>query len=584
MSLEGSLTIETFRRRLKGDLESICADRGWDYSNNKQRGTAFELWFADLLRRANHGIDTPPDEAVLGTSDLLADVVLEDAIAERLVIAQCKSGSLSKTAQATDEVSLSAFFDRHRKWQDREWIRQHGSERAYQLLGDYKERVESGWSVSLYFVTTDQLGDKAKQVTDKKNEEYAEAGISVLCTALGLSELKELFARTESLEGAIGVDIDQPLPAGEYFVRRDPFPTLVCAIKANWLRNVYNQHGVKERLFALNIRDWLGRRTQINKDIVSTARKEPEHFFYFNNGISAVCTHLDVNTTTHRLVATNFQIINGAQTVGAIVDAAPDQAVYVLMRITQASSSKTQSAGINERIIKYNNSQNVIKLSDFFANDHIQLWLESEFNKQKHRETLPTVTYQRRRGSQTKTKKGSRILRIEDLAKIRFAFEREATLPINAPKDLFTRHRDSSSGAYEDAFGVDGKLDTMWPTDVFARCLLGIAVYWRLEAELDNINRDDPLRRVYQQMRYHFVALAGEMFRRNKTPDESLTLLNNSKRFDEYWQTVWRAGQFAIRSEWKRVDPSAVTLRTFSRSREYRDRIQDNFFDFVAST
>lgn len=42
------------------------------------------------------------------------------------------------------------------------------------------------------------------------------------------------------------------------------------------------------RLFARNVRGFLGN-TEINRGMEQTLRKEPEHFWYYNNGVTIVC-------------------------------------------------------------------------------------------------------------------------------------------------------------------------------------------------------------------------------------------------------------------------------------------------------
>src|SRR4051794_8725301 len=75
--------------------------------------------------------------------------------------------------------------------------------------------------------------------------------------------------------------------------------------------------------------------------------------------------------------AENFQIINGAQTVGALSAAKLNSEIEVLLRVTEGLSVKTDR-GFNADIIKFNNTQNIVKSSDFRANDKIQVWLDAD--------------------------------------------------------------------------------------------------------------------------------------------------------------------------------------------------------------
>ena len=104
-------------------------------------------------------------------------------------------------------------------------------------------------------------------------------------------------------------------------------------------------------------------------------KDRPTEFFYFNNGISAICTEYELEENV--LTAYDFQIINGAQTVGSLARSDQNSDIEVLFRLTKAEDVKTEK-GINRDIIRYNNSQNIIKASDFRANDDIHIWLSQK--------------------------------------------------------------------------------------------------------------------------------------------------------------------------------------------------------------
>ena len=103
--------------------------------------------------------------------------------------------------------------------------------------------------------------------------------------------------------------------------------------------------------------------------------------------LSAICTEYKLEDNL--LTAYDFQIINGAQTVGSLARSDPNSDIEVLFRLTKAADVKTEK-GINRDIIRYNNSQNIIKASDFRANDKIHIWLSKEFDQLKVRGSLET--------------------------------------------------------------------------------------------------------------------------------------------------------------------------------------------------
>ena len=128
-----------------------------------------------------------------------------------------------------------------------------------------------------------------------------------------------------------------------------------------------------------------------------------------------------MNWLGNRLIAENFQIINGAQTVTSLSRVEPSSDVEVLFRLTKTLDVKTEK-GINEKIIRFNNSQNAIKLSDFRSNDLIQVFLERNLISKRTQGPLPKLSYVRKRGSARRGRDTGASVRLEELAKIRYAF------------------------------------------------------------------------------------------------------------------------------------------------------------------
>jgi len=122
--------------------------------------------------------------------------------------------------------------------------------------------------------------------------------------------------------------VEFDVPRNKWLMFEKPRRTIVAVVKANTLVSLYRKE--RERIFAVNIRSFLGRKG-INKDIVAMANQHPDSFFYFNNGVSAICTDIEFDEKTGRFRGENFQVINGAQTIGALKsakDLSPDTEVY----------------------------------------------------------------------------------------------------------------------------------------------------------------------------------------------------------------------------------------------------------------
>ena len=82
----------------------------------------------------------------------------------------------------------------------------------------------------------------------------------------------------------------------------------------------------KERLFAENLRFGI-EKSEVNDGIRQTASDLPTHFWYFNNGVTAICDEITKqpvggnNTDSGVFDVSKISVINGAQTISSLVRA-----------------------------------------------------------------------------------------------------------------------------------------------------------------------------------------------------------------------------------------------------------------------
>ena len=288
----------------------------------------------------------------------------------------------------------------------------------------------------------------------------------------------------------------------------------------------------RERLFSYNIRSYLGKKG-LNKDIIHTAEVDPASFYYFNNGVSAICTSFDIDSL-NIVRAGNFQIINGAQTVGALSAARLNSDIEVLLRITEGLSVKTDR-GFNADIIKFNNTQNVVKSSDFRSNDQIQVWIENKFKNLRPRGAIVKMTFIRKRTNR-KTP-GMYVLRLEDFAKIRHTYWYEPTRSIADPKSLWTMQADG--GFYEEAFGVKGELRDFWSDTEFDDALLSICLYKAIEDRINEAIKKDKSFLYLRRLRFFSLGLA-RIYIEIRHPDSpSAEMLASEAAFSQMFADFW---------------------------------------------
>ena len=241
--------------------------------------------------------------------------------------------------------------------------------------------------------------------------------------------------------------------------------SIIAIIQGTDLNNLSKNYG--DALFNYNIRGFLGRKGK-NKQITTTLKDEPARFYLYNNGVSAICTHMSIKSSqkndSHVVSCNDFQVINGAQTIGSIRDFGKNgnnmeslKQVKVLMRITEVERVTGRTEGLSGNMIRYNNSQNVMRDADFKSNDPIQEELAARFIEQEvlyHADSsLRKVVYMPKRVMRSK---GQEILvSMENLAKSLYVFKKDTPSKINSlTKFLF---EESDKDGYLSLFGDENE-------------------------------------------------------------------------------------------------------------------------------
>src|SRR5262249_19629420 len=149
-------------------------------------------------------------------------------------------------------------------------------------------------------------------------------------------------------------------------------------------------------LFATNLRSTLPN-TGVNDGIIDTIRSRPQYFWYFNNGVTVLCTKVakaPAGGTDRRLghfTFTGAQVVNGAQTVGSIAgalatteNAAADGTApvpvnvpgRVMVRFIELEGTEE---GFGAEVTRWTNTQNRVGGREFLALDPEQVRLANEF-------------------------------------------------------------------------------------------------------------------------------------------------------------------------------------------------------------
>ena len=110
-------------------------------------------------------------------------------------------------------------------------------------------------------------------------------------------------------------DIEVDLPALVVDTPAKDYRSYLSVIDGRTIVEIYDTFG--SRLLEQNVRTFLQFRGNVNKGLQNTIEYKPEMFFAYNNGITATAN--DVILQDGKIIKiSNFQIVNGGQTVSAI--------------------------------------------------------------------------------------------------------------------------------------------------------------------------------------------------------------------------------------------------------------------------
>jgi len=354
-----------------------------------------------------------------------------------------------------------------------------------------------------------RIPDKLAGLEDRVQVEYLDEGIlneELRCALTQTAGIPQKIT-IHTVGGRSGRASIIQVPSPEY-------PSYVLVVSAREIIDIYRKE--KNRLFTFNIRNYIGS-TSTNKGIIATARDNPAHFFHFNNGISCLAKTVEI-PEEGKVITDGLQIINGAQTVKALANSAsPTRSINsdacVLVRITAIGKYGIDGAFANE-VTRYNNTQNVIKVSDFRSNDPIQIDLAEKFRKLQR--NGKKVDYHPKR---TDSKRAQSItIRLEEFAKVCYCFLCDPVKFSGSTSFLFDV---TDGGGYRHVFGDGSTVWTKMPDEEFK---LRSSIWWMAAAfgeRLKDIKKTDRDPKTLAALeRKWFVIYAAKVILEQAFPDE----------------------------------------------------------------
>jgi hypothetical protein len=317
--------------------------------------------FAINLRFNLDDIQTIASEAITGGGDdKKCDILYVDKERQVAVIAQCYLSQKQREAAPSNKASALNTAITWLLSTDINHLPETLKGRAEEL----RSAIESG-EIRQFFIWFVHNLPGSKNVLDELHavESTARAALAKYSTAKDINifaeeicdgELTRLYLQAERTV-IVTDELELSVPDALEIKEAD-WTSVITTVQGSWLRDLFGRH--KTDLFSANLRGYLGSResdSNINNGIKTTADQEPENFYVYNNGITALVMDYTLGKRSkagRKLTTKGVSIVNGAQTTGSIANlpTAPDPRLQVAVRFV-----KVRKDALVANVVRFNN-------------------------------------------------------------------------------------------------------------------------------------------------------------------------------------------------------------------------------------
>ncbi|HUE92622.1 AIPR family protein [Pseudomonas sp.] len=329
---------------------------------------AFTAWYAINL----HDLDE--DEALEsaamdGGNDNGLDLIFADEASRTIYILQGHCGENHSKITSKDKwdglVAAVPFFE------DTSTLRANGKADLADHIDTIKKDYE-GYNIAFGLISLGLFNEKIEKAIQPTKKSYSAKNYHFFYQHQEkiLTEYKNL------IDSETGIASDTITFVGNYIQDEGKYGRAwIGSVSAAELTRLYDEY--QNKLFAGNVRLFLGsRKGGINEQIIKTAKDNPGLFWALNNGVSIITdSAIPDGEIENKLHLKRFSIVNGCQTTNSLAQAKAGDKAKVLVRVIAAKET------VKNDVVRFNNSQNAIKIWTVRAVDSTQEKLRKSFQE-----------------------------------------------------------------------------------------------------------------------------------------------------------------------------------------------------------
>jgi len=336
-----------------------------NYSGDGQR---FVAWYL----RNIHLRDTnqAKEEVTDGPSDKQIDAIFVDDDNNKIYIIQGKFIGADRIDSAPLKEVLSSWM--YLKKLDS--LQEAGNNKIQHRIPEVSQAIDEDYEIIFELITTAEPTPSAKN--DLSRFQEALTNDSEFSATFLLIDNDELLNRYNLAlnKNKPSIDHDIQLENGKY-VRMNMEETDIV-IGAVLLKECIKIPGILDgTLFQKNVRQSLGP-NKVNKGMKSTISSNANDFFFFHNGITAICENMKL--VDNVLKVKSLSVVNGCQSLNTILSCSEkvksQDNSHVLFRFYEIPEIERA-----DKISTFTNSQSAVKPRDLRSNDRRVLKLKKSF-------------------------------------------------------------------------------------------------------------------------------------------------------------------------------------------------------------
>ncbi len=377
------MTYQTKRTLLVDLIDEFKTDTGGNFLD----------WVYDVLFELDED-EIPSDELIEGTGEKQIDVLRveddPDSATAKVFLLQTKAtGGFAENVVVLISNGISTILETS-KTDLKKLKNQTLASKILEIRELLKKYGPSCMEFHVVYATlgnSQDVGSETKAEIKKVKKRIASTGFKAMSfELLGAAELYDLCWRKRTSDRILNEDVKIIYDVNRASIiefQTDDYKAVVCTVSGHEIARLAALEPT-DAIFDMNLRGHLGAAGRVNSSIMSacTDAKEAERFWFKNNGITMVCSHLDVikDPDESLVKVENVQIINGCQTSVTLREAKKEGALQDEVRVLTKIYQLTD-AGLINNIVLATNNQNSIVSRDLFANDESQILIQQSIEQ-----------------------------------------------------------------------------------------------------------------------------------------------------------------------------------------------------------